>query len=259
MREADCRAHDSRFGQWCVNDPLCPELGLQPVGHPEDAAEPANVLADEHHAVVGGHRRAESLVDRLRQAEFRHARLDSSVGCGASSYWSRQATYSACCARNSSVCSAKTLSNHAARSGSGMAKTRCAHRLAQLVGLTVDAGEERFRLRPPFEQGAHAGDRVTSLPRLDLGGVSIPRGVVGCGVRADAICQRLDERRPATVAGPPQRRLRDGLAGKHVVAIDLNAGHAESVGSAHDGHRGLAAGRQADRVLIVLAEEDNWR
>ena len=54
-----------------------------------------------------------------------------------------------------------------------------------------------------------------------------------CGPHA--VRQRLDERRAAAFAGPLQRRLRHGVTGEDVVAVDLDARQAEAVGPLDDG------------------------
>ncbi len=47
-----------------------PELFLQPLRHPEDAAGAADVLAQDHHRLVGAHLLGESVVDRLEAGSW---------------------------------------------------------------------------------------------------------------------------------------------------------------------------------------------
>ena len=54
---------------------LVAELGLQALGHPEHAAERADVLAHEQHLVVVLHRLAQSGVQGLRHREFGRVEL----------------------------------------------------------------------------------------------------------------------------------------------------------------------------------------
>src|SRR5687768_751224 len=94
----------------------------------------------------------------------------------------------------------------------------------EFVALGVDGGEERgvgdaaagqVRLEP--------GDRVAQLPLLQLAGQPIAGGVVGGGVRAHAVGERLDERRALPLAGGGERRPGDSQDGEDVVAVDADA------------------------------------
>ncbi len=66
---------------------------------------------------------------------------------------------------------------------------------------------------------------------------------------------RLDERRPAARAGPVDGGAGDRVHRHHVVAVDENPGHAETLGPAVQRHAGLPGHRRGDRPLVVLAEE----
>ena len=64
-REPDRGADDAGLGERGVEHPLLAEVLLQAVGHPEDAAEPADVLAHDDDLGVVLHRRAQAVVQRL--------------------------------------------------------------------------------------------------------------------------------------------------------------------------------------------------
>jgi hypothetical protein len=66
QRQPDGGADDARLGQRGVEDALLAEVLLQAVGHPEHAAEAADVLAHHDDLGVVLHRRAEAVVERLR-------------------------------------------------------------------------------------------------------------------------------------------------------------------------------------------------
>ncbi|MDQ0894024.1 hypothetical protein QFZ26_001579 [Agromyces ramosus] len=72
-READRGADDARLGERGVEYALVAELGREPLGHAEHAAERTDVLAHEQHLVVGAHRVAEAGGDRLRHRQGLHA------------------------------------------------------------------------------------------------------------------------------------------------------------------------------------------
>ena len=63
-REPDRGADDAGLGERGVEHALLAELGLQPLGDAEDAAERADVLAHQQHAVVRRQRRAQPGVER---------------------------------------------------------------------------------------------------------------------------------------------------------------------------------------------------
>src|SRR5690606_4408340 len=80
--EADGRADDAGLRERRVHDALLAELGLQPVGHAEDAAQRADVLAHEHDLVVVPHRGPQALVDGLAERERPRARGGAGRGLG---------------------------------------------------------------------------------------------------------------------------------------------------------------------------------
>src|SRR5256885_741965 len=75
----------------------------------------------------------------------------------------------------------------------------------------------------------------------------------------------IARRRPSLSARPivnvvmSARPPRHGVAGQHVIAVDPHAGEAEAVRPREQRHPGLPLGRLGDRVLVVLAEEHEWR
>ena len=128
----------------------------------------------------------------------------------------------------------------------------------ELVALGVDGVEERgvgdaaareVRLEP--------GDRVAQLPLLQLAGQPVAGRVVGGGVRAHPVGERLDEGRALALAGGGERGPGHGEDGEDVVAVDPDAGEAEAGRALVQRDPGLPLERHADRVLVVLAEEDD--
>src|SRR5215472_669354 len=91
-----------------------------------------------------------------------------------------------------------------------------------------DLGEQLLfvRLAPHAggdEMVAQPGDRLFRPARADFGAAAIAARIVGGGVIAEAIGQRLDQMRTAAGASLGDRTL-DGFAnGNHVVAVDLFA------------------------------------
>ena len=83
--------------------------------------------------------------------------------------------------------------------------------------------------------------------------------VVGRGVGAHPVGERLDQRRAACPRGrgpaPPWSRR----SSEHVVAVDPDAGEAEPGGALVERDPGLLLERLGDRPLVVLAEEDDGR
>ena len=72
VREPDGGADDPRLGQRRVDDALGAELGLQPVGDAEHAAEGADVLAHEHDLLVVGEGAPKTGVEGFREGQGRH-------------------------------------------------------------------------------------------------------------------------------------------------------------------------------------------
>ena len=78
-------------------------------------------------------------------------------------------------------------------------------------------------------------------------------------MRAHPVGVRLDQRRALAVAGVVERRAGHRVGGEHVVAVDPDAGEAEAGGPLVERDPGLPLERLGDRVLVVLAEEDDRR
>ncbi len=73
QRQPDGRADDGRLGQWRVEDPLLPELLLQPIRHPEDATQAAHVFPKEQHPRVCRQRVAQSGIQGFGQRDSAHS------------------------------------------------------------------------------------------------------------------------------------------------------------------------------------------
>ena len=127
---------------------------------------------------------------------------------------------------------------------------------AQLVGLGVHPGEElRVGRAAPHQVSLDPLDRVLQLPRLELAGQPVPGRVVGGGVRAHPVGERLDQHRalafPGRLHGLPGHRQ----AGEHVVAVHPDAGEAKAAGPLVERDPALPLQRLGDGPLVVLAEE----
>src|SRR3954469_3771071 len=130
----------------------------------------------------------------------------------------------------------------------------------QLVGLGLHGVEEGGVGDAVARQvGLHPRDRVAQLPLLQLAGQPVAGGVVGGGVRAHPVGERLDERGALAVAGGGERGPGDGEDGGPVVAVDADAGESEAGRPLVQRHPRLPLDGHADRVLVVLAEEDDRR
>ena len=105
--------------------------------------------------------------------------------------------------------------------------------------------------RAPAAIGSLACQASTSLA------IAVAGRVVGGGVRAHPVGVRLDQRRALAVAGVVERRAGHRVGGEHVVAVDPDAGEAEAGGALVERDAGLPLERLGDRVLVVLAEEDD--
>ena len=64
-REPDGRADDAGFRERGVDHPVRPEVGLQPLRHPEHPAQLADVLTGQHHLRVRTQGPTEAGVERL--------------------------------------------------------------------------------------------------------------------------------------------------------------------------------------------------
>src|SRR5215467_5935357 len=96
---------------------------------------------------------------------------------------------------------------------------------------------------------------IAQPPCLELAGQAVPGGIVGGGVRAHPVGERLDQRRALALVRGAQRLLGDRVAGEHVVAVDPDPGEAEAAGPLVQRNPALPLLRHGDRPLVVLAEE----
>src|ERR1700722_13452172 len=116
QRQADRGADDPGLRERRVHHAVLAEVFLQPVRHPEDAAEPADVLAHDHDLGVVLEGPAQPLVQRARESDLGHRSAPSS---------SNPARYAANCSRSASTIafwSAYTWSNSPSGGGSGSAR-----------------------------------------------------------------------------------------------------------------------------------------
>src|SRR5690606_25019649 len=111
-RQADREAGDPGLGQRGVEAALLAEVAGEPVGDPEDAAEAADVLAEDQDVLVGGEGVAQGPVERPGEGDLAH-RVASVI-------LSSSRTISAC-SRSCGVGSASTCSNRSIGSTSGSA------------------------------------------------------------------------------------------------------------------------------------------
>ena len=86
---------------------------------------------------------------------------------------------------------------------------RTASASASCVELGEEGGVDQLLL---VQEGPQPLDRVAQLPRLDVAAEPVARRVVGRGVRAHAVGERLDQRRAPTLPGPLQHGLGDRQA-----------------------------------------------
>ena len=276
-RHADRRADDPRLRERRVPDAVLAELRLQAVGHAEDAAERADVLAVDDDAVVGGHGVAQRGVQGAGHGELRRG------GCRGRSLLGRRRGHRAApawFAAPACVAASASSASRRARCSRSAARGRRVDVVEELE--RVEVGLDRHdvarvggdRLRGIRDLGAHvlgegalgdevlleALDRVAALPVLDVARMAVAGGVVGVRVRLDAVGEALDQRRAAARPRPLDRGARDRVDRGDVVAVDVEAGHAvpdRLVGQGR-GTR-LARERDADRELVVLHEEDGRR
>ena len=111
-------------------------------------------------------------------------------------------------------------------------------------------------LRPDAAQDQvvlQAQDRIAERPGVGLGLRPIGRGIVRGRVRADAIGDVFDQRRPEIAARPLDRPFRHGVHGEIVVAVDPQRRDAEAEAARGEGARAAAgdALEGRDRPLVV--------
>src|SRR4051812_5021914 len=105
---------------------------------------------------------------------------------------------------------------------------RFAHSFAQRLALDLQFRKKSLvRVVGGLQVAAKAQDRVLGLPGGPLVVVAVAGRVVGGGVGAHAVGERLDQRRPLTGAGPLQGPPGHGEVRQHVVAVHPQAREAE--------------------------------
>jgi hypothetical protein len=131
----------------------------------------------------------------------------------------------------------------------------------ELLRVAGDAGEgllveDAVGQEPVFQ----AGDGVLVGPGGDLVGAAVAGVVVGVGVRLDAVGEGFDDGGAAAGAGAVRGPGDGGVDGRGVVAVDAHTGRAVAGGLVGEGAGGGLFGEgDADRVLVVLDQEDDGR
>lgn len=132
------------------------------------------------------------------------------------------------------------------------------HPLAERLALLLQTGEVRLVGVPlPLQEAAQPQDRVLGPPGLRLLVGAVLGRVVGRGVGAHPVRERLDQHRPLAPARPLQRGAGHRQTGQDVVAVDPDAGEAVPLRALVERHPHLLLGGLGDRPLVVLAEEDD--
>ena len=231
--QPDSSSGDPRFADGSVEDASLSVLGLEPVGHPENATGSPHVLAEHEDTRVLGQRVVQRPVERARHRPFRHPSASSR------------------CRSREGGGSAYTQSNIHSIGGGGDADLECerirlllARRHEPVVGV---AGGE--------EPAPEPCDRIRGAGALHLGVVAVSGRVVGRRVRSDPVGHRLDQRGPVTSACALERASGGPMHREHVVPVDPDAREPVPLRPAPDLPRRLFRGRQADRPAVVLAEQ----
>ena len=113
-------------------------------------------------------------------------------------------------------------------SGQGLCSANCRASATSAATLGVDRLQARLVGDADLDQQSlpqrAIGQRC--LPLLDLFARAVGEVAHAFGVRARAIGLAFDQRRPVAGARPAHRLAGDLVNGQHVVAVDLDAGHA---------------------------------
>src|SRR5215467_13705452 len=145
------------------------------------------------------------------------------------------------------------LIEHAERIGKGQGLESLHPARDLLVHLGLHGGVEELL---PLEVGAEARERILLFPRLDFLLRTVLGRIVRRRVHGQTIGDALDESGSVARARPVHRLAARGVDGKHVIAVDLDAGKAVGGGLLGDGARvGLLLEGHGDRPLVVLAEK----
>ena len=167
------------LGQRRVDHPVLAEVLLQSLGHPEDSAQLADVLAGEHHLGVGLERPAEAGVECLGESEFGHRAPPGTTSNVAEvvripGLLLHQVR---CLGR---VHLLERVQKIRLRKGEARGSQVADHR----ARLGVHVGEEVVVGRPvPAQVGAYPFDRVLQPPVLQLVCQPVLGRIVGGGVR----------------------------------------------------------------------------
>ena len=111
-----------------------------------------------------------------------------------------------------------------------------------------------------YQKAPQPVDRIAFAPRIDFIGASIAGVVVGRRVCAPPVAHAFDEGRTAAFARPLDRVTHGGVHGQCVGTVDSDA--VETIGHGLDRDRlgcGLKAERHRDGVLVVTANEHDWK
>src|SRR5579859_6711540 len=128
---------------------------------------------------------------------------------------------------------------------------RAAHLTRACFGLLVGGASEGVIIGVPRTQPCGAlGDGVLLPPRLHISVGAIARGIVGGGVRLEAIGEALDQIWPLATARPVGGGANDGVDAEHVGAIHAHARETVTSGAIGDAPGDLLAHRYGDSPLI---------
>ncbi len=154
---------------------------------------------------------------------------------------------------------AYTCANNSAGSLVRLAAHGLAHLPRSLLGGRADLGHGGVVEQAAAAQvGLQPPERIAGQPPLDLRGGPVARRVIGVGVRLDPVGDGLDERRAAPGRGPAKRGANRGEDRGGVVPVDEHRAHAVADAPVRERRRrGLLGQRHADRVAVVLHQEDD--
>ena len=88
---------------------------------------------------------------------------------------------------------------------------------------------------PPDQMILQADNRIAQWPGIGFGLRPVGGWIIGRGVRADAIGDIFDQRRPEIAPRALDRPLRDGIDGEVVVAVDTQRRNAEAKPARREG------------------------
>ncbi len=255
-REPDRRADDHRLGDRHVEHAVRAEPVERAVGGAEHATVRADVLTQEHDALVARHLVEDRLADRRQHGHARHETPSvarrRSLGCG------RAPTISARCAAVRASAVAVTWSSALAgsttrASAASMMRSSRASTAATRVGVAGVVPETGA-----FELGAEPLDRVARLPVAQLVVGDVARRVVGVGVRAHAVGDDLEQRRAVARGRAPHapRARRRRTASTSLPSTRTPGMPAAAPLAAKVLRRGLVLGRGRDRPPVVDAHDE---